>query len=281
MRIALSFMRSRAIATIALAILLGSARGADADPVMGRVLTAPTAWLPPSGAIVGTIGGTFGADNQSAGMFDVGIGLGGIASVDVGVDTDVRGCSMCDPGDSDAAPLWMGRAAFRIGARQDAWFRGMPALVIGLRNTFAAHGHTFGAARSTEAYLVASRSMGPIRVHAGVQATEAAHGARDAHLEPTIRPIMGFEWTPGIYPRSTLLGDVAWLPRMEPDDVRMKWMVGVGVRYQALWWGSIELAVRLREDDGLSQPTALVRLNGVLSPRSQRDRDGQKNRLAK
>jgi hypothetical protein len=265
----------------ALAILAGSARGASADPVMGRVLTAPTAWLPPSGAIVGTVGGTFGTDYQSAGMFDVGIGLGGIASIDVGLDSDIRGCTLCDPMEGDTSPLWMGRAAFRMGARQDAWFRGMPALVIGLRNTFATRGHTFGAARSTDAYLVASRTLGPVRVHAGAQVTEAAYGARTAHLEPTVRPIMGFEWTPGMYPRSTLLFDFAWLPQMEPDDVRMKWMGGLGVRYQALAWGSIELAVRFREDEGLSQTTALVRLNGVFARRTPGDRDAKKNSLAK
>ncbi len=266
---------------LALAILVGSARGAGADPVMGRVLTAPTAWLPASGAVVGTVGGTFGAENQSAGMFDIGIGLGGIASIDVGLDTDLRGCTICDTADGDAAPLWMGRAAFRMGARQDAWFRGMPALALGLRNTFATHGHAFGRARATDAYLVASRSMGPVRLHAGVQATEAAYGARDAHLDPTLRPIAGLEWTPSVYPRSTLLADVAWVPQMELDDVRMKWMGGLGVRYQALAWGSIELAVRFREDDGLGKTTALVRLNGVFAKRTERERGGSKNRLAK
>lgn len=261
----------------ALAILLGSARGAGADPVMGRVLTAPTAWLPPSGAIVGTIG----SDHRGAGTFDVGIGLGGIASIDVGLDTDVRGCSVCDPSDGDSAPLWMGRAAFRMGARQDAWFRGMPALVIGLRNTFATHGHTFGAARSTDAYVVASRSLGQVRLHVGAQVTEAAYGAREVHLDPTLRPIIGFEWTPPIYPRSTLIGDFVWTPMMQPDAIRMKYMGGLGVRYQAVWWGSVELGVRFREDEGLAQTTALVRLNGVLSKRNPRDRDATKNRLAK
>jgi len=276
MRIALTLVRSRALAT-SVAILLGSARGAVADPVMGRVLTAPTAWLPPSGAIVGSIG----SDHRGAGTFDIGIGLGGIASVDFGVDTDLRGCTqvpVCDPVDGDASPLWMGRAAFRIGARQDAWFRGMPALVLGLRNTFASHGHTFGEARSTDAYAVASRSLGSVRVHVGAEVTEAAYGAREAHLEPTLRPIAGFEWTPAIYPRTSLLADITWVPRMEPDDVKLEWLAGWGVRYQALWWGSIELAVRHREDEGLSQSTVLIRLNAILAPRSSRDRDVQKNR---
>ena len=262
---------------LALAILVGSARGAGADPVMGRVITAPTAWLPPSGAIVGTIG----SDHRGAGTLDVGIGLGGIASIDLGLDTDLRGCTQCDPIEGDASPLWMGRAAFRMGARQDAWFRGMPALVIGLRNTFATHGHTFGAARSTDAYLVASRSLGSIRLHVGAEVTEAAYGTRAARLPPTLRPLAGFEWTPAIYPRTTLLADIVWVPRMEPDDVQLEWLAGWGVRYQALWWGSVELAVRHREDEGLSQSTVLIRLNGVLAPKGSRERDGQKNRLAK
>lgn len=264
-------MRRALILAIA---ILGSARGADADPVLGRVLTAPTAWLPPSGAVVGTIG----SDHRGAGTFDLGIGLGGLASVDVGLDTDLRGCTICDPIEGDAKPLWMGRAAFRIGARQDAWFRGMPALTLGVRNTFATHGHTFGAARSTDAYVVASRSIGSVRVHAGAQLTEAAYGSRAAHLEPTIRPIAGFEWTPAIYPRTSLLADVAWVPKMEPDDVTTEWVAGWGVRYQALWWGSIELAVRHREDEGLAQSTVLIRVNGVLVPRNSRDREARKKR---
>jgi hypothetical protein len=259
---------------LAFAILVGSARGAVADPVMGRVLTAPTAWLPPSGAIVTTIG----SDHRGAGTFDVGIGLGGIASIDVGLDTDLRGCTMCDPIEGDAKPLWMGRAAFRMGARQDAWFRGMPALVIGLRNTFGTAGETFNGGRSTDAYLVASRSLGSVRVHVGAEVTEAAYGARKAHLDPMLRPIAGFEWTPAIYPRTSLLADIAWVPRMQPDDVKMEWLAGWGVRYQALWWGSIELAVRHREDEGLSQSTVLIRLNALIAPKSTRDRDVQKKR---
>lgn len=261
------------IAFVAFAILLGSARGAVADPVMGRVLTAPTAWLPPSGAVVGTLG----TDHRGAQTYDFGIGLGGIASIDVGLDTDLRRCAMCDPIEGDAKPLWMGRAAFRMGVRQDQWFRGMPALVLGFRNTFAAYGgDDYKEARASEAYLVASRSLGSVRVHVGAQATEAAYGARTVHLEPTVRPIAGFEWTPGIYPRTTLLADIAWVPKMQPDDVKMEWLAGWGVRYQALWWGSIELAVRHREDEGLQQSTVLVRLNGVLAPRNQRDRDAKK-----
>jgi hypothetical protein len=38
------------------------------------------------------------------------------------------------------------------------------------------------------------------------------------------------------------------------------------VRYQALTWGAVELAVRAREGEDFSQARVMVRLDGVLSP---------------
>ncbi|MBL9017953.1 MAG: hypothetical protein JNL83_27450 [Myxococcales bacterium] len=241
---------------------LGAARGASADakdpadPSIGRVLTAPTAWLPEQGSLVAT-GGT---DRRGDSTLLVAYGLG-IASVELGMDTDVRGCTTCD-GDLKGEALWMGRAAFRLGARQDAWFPGMPALVLGVRTTFAARGHTFGAARATDAYVVGSRVVGPVRLHAGANVSDA--GYRGIELGPTLRPLAGFEWTPAPYPKTSVLGDVMWIPKLEPDRVSLEWVAGWGVRYQALRWGSIELAVRHRQDEGLQESTVLVRVNGVF-----------------
>lgn len=245
--------------SIILLVALGISRGAAADPTMPRVLTAPTAWMPEQGGVVGTAG----IDRRGDGSATLVLGLG-IASVEVGADTDVRGCVTCD-GDRKGDALYLGRAAFKIGAPQDAWFPGMPALAFGVRNTFAARGHTFGAARATEAYLVASRVMGPIRLHLGGALTDA--GYRGIELSPTIRPFAGLEWTPAPYPRTSVVADVMWLPRLEPARVELEWLAGWGVRYQALSWGSIELAVRHRQDEGLQESTVLVRLNGVWSPR--------------
>jgi hypothetical protein len=42
------------------------------------------------------------------------------------------------------------------------------------------------------------------------------------------------------------------------------------VRYQALDWGSIELAVRHREGDDLSGSTVMVRVNGTAGFRRRR-----------
>lgn len=247
-----------------LLVVIGTTRVAAADPVLGRVLTAPTAWLPPQGAVVGTAG----IDRRGDGSFVLGLGLG-IASVELGTDTDVRGCTTCE-GVPRGDARWLGRAAFRLGARQDAWFPGMPALVLGVRNTFAARGHTLGGARVTDAYLVASRTTGPVRLHVGATLTDGGHG--DVTLGPTLRPLAGFEWTPAPYPRTTVLADVMWVPRLEPDRVQLEWLAGWGVRYQAMSWASIELAVRHRQDEGLQESTVLVRVNGVWAPRQARRR---------
>lgn len=246
-----------------LLVVLASVRGAAADPVLGRVLTAPTAWLTPAGAVVGTAG----SDHRGAGSVSVGYGLGGLAAVELGTDTDVRG------GDTDPSGLWLGRAGFRLGAGQDAWFAGMPAVVVGVRTTFAARGHTYGRARATEAYLVGSRVLGPTRLHLGVAAIDGgfgdqqAGGSDGARLGTQVRPLAGLEWTPPIYPRTSILADVMWVPRLEPDQARLEWVAGWGVRYQALRWGSIELAVRHRQGEGLGDSTVMIRLNGVMTPR--------------
>jgi hypothetical protein len=70
-----------------------------------------------------------------------------------------------------------------------------------------------------------------------------------------------------MYPRSSLLGDIAWQPEL--DAVRgpaLGWVLGVGVRYQAFSWASIELAVRARQGDDLGGSTVLVRVNAATRP---------------
>src|SRR2546421_3515031 len=98
-----------------------------------------------------------------------------------------------------------------------------------------------------------------------------ARHSPDTRMGTTVRPLGGLEVTPPQYPKTTLMGDIAWLPRYQPDDPATmlsgntpEWLIGWGVRYQALTWGSIELDVRHRQDEGLSDSTVMVRVNGVL-----------------
>ena len=237
---------------LAAAIALALAAPAAADPVIGHVLTAPTAWLPRAGSAYGTAG----LDHRGDGSIVVGYGLGGIASIELGADSDVRTCAMppCDT-DNLATPRLLPRAAFRMGARQDAWFAGQPAVALGVSVNP-------GDARANEAYVVASRAVAPVRLHAGAAVLNARDGG-GAAMGMRVRPLGGLEWTPPQYPKTSLLVDIAWLPRFEMPKPALEWVLGWGVRYQALTWGSIELDVRHRQNEGLGGSTVMVRVNGV------------------
>jgi hypothetical protein len=249
-----------------LAALALTARSAAADPAEARLLTAPTAWLPPAGALTASAAIEQSVEYRGDGAALVGFGLGGLAAIELGADTEVRTCTSCvDP----ANARWFPRASFRIGARQDAWFRGMPALALGVKNTFATPGFGgFQRPRVTEAYVVASRAIGRVSAHAGVMAIAASFG--DLELQPVLRPIAGLELRPPGWPKSTFIADVAWTTRLElepePSERRgpqLEMMIGGGARYQFFRWASIELGFRVPQEEGLANGKVMVRLNGV------------------
>ena len=266
-----------AIAIALAGVVLGAPDRAGADAVPGasltesRVFTAPTAWLTPEGAITGSAGldasSLVRPDHHGDGHLIVGYGLGGLAAVELGIDTDVRACAGCDvQPDQRPVAIWLARAAFRLGAPQDAWVRGMPAVALGVRTT-AGSGNTragalsFPEPRVSEAYIDASRALGPVRLHAG--AIAIAPGFGDRTLRPQVRPLGGLEWTPAQYPRTSLMGDFSYSARLETAAPVTEWVAGWGVRYQALRWASIELAVRHRDDEALRDSTVLLRVNGI------------------
>jgi hypothetical protein len=246
--------RCAVVITCALARVAAADPAAPPPPVLlDHVLTAPTAWLPEAGTLVGWAG----LDHHGDGSIDVGYGLGGLAAIDAGADTDVRaGTAGCGTG--CASPITLGRVGFRLGARPDAAFAGSPAVVVGTRVTFAGDGH-----RVTDLYVVASRALGPLRIHAGADAFDARASSDATPLGATVRPTFGIELTPPQYARTTLLADIAWLPRFDGATTSVEYLAGGGVRYQALSWGAIELDVRAREGEGLGDARVLVRLDGV------------------
>ncbi len=240
----------RALTCIALA-----ARVAAADPALGRVVTAPTAWLPEAG----TAYGSAQLDHRGDGAIAAGLGLGDLAAVELAEDSDVRRCETTCPGAQHAIPIRQGRATFRLGARQDAWFAGQPALVLGVAESV---GGSTGV-QVGQAYVVASRTLGPLTAHAGGELLDARAYGSAPRLGTTLRPLGALELTPPQYPRTTLMIDLAWLPVVQADRASTEWLIGWGVRYQALAWGAIELDVRHREGEGLAASTVFVRVNGV------------------
>lgn len=248
----------RALSALTVAAVIAAPPAAAADPVGSRVLTAPTAWLAPAELRWAMLG----IDHRRDGAVIAGYGLGGLAELELGADTDLRACTDCT---ARPVPLWLGRAAFRIGARQDAWFAGMPAVALGVRTSFAARDRAVHGARASDAYAVASRDLGVVRLHAGVDALAATV---DGHASAAaLRPLAGLELHPPMYPRSSLVGDIAWVPELDAArGATLRWLIGVGARYQAFSWATIELAVRARQGEELGGATVMVRLLIVSRP---------------
>src|SRR5688572_28783276 len=84
---------SATLATLAagLAAMPAAAEPARARVLGSRVLGAPTAWLPEAGAASATLG----IDHRGDGMAIASYGLGDIAEVELGADSDVRACTDC------------------------------------------------------------------------------------------------------------------------------------------------------------------------------------------
>jgi hypothetical protein len=235
------------LARVAMLLVLVSA-SAHAEPAPPQVLHVPTAWLQPRD----TVHGSAGANHRGGGFLRLTGGLGGLADVDVEV-TDRYG------------ETWVGTAGLKVGASRRL-ASALVAAVVGFRRSFGAwqvgdaDADAMRDVEIAEAFAVASARVRGLRGHAGV-----AIWASDV-ASATARPFAGLEWTPPPYPKTTLLVDFSWAP---DDDGAVRWVGGWGVRYQALDWGSIELAVRHREGDDLDGATVLVRVAGVLALRKR------------
>jgi hypothetical protein len=233
-----------------LLIVAAIAGTAQARPVHDRVWLAPTAELPPEGDVVGAI------SLDRHGGFDMtgGYGFGGIAELEIAIaNSDAR---LCDP----CSPLERGTATFRVGAREDDLFEGAPALVLGVEAGFDAHASGLHA---TEAYVVATRHIDAVTLHAGVAATATGHDNSGATT--LVRPVGGIELIPPAFPKTTLLADVSWQPKFatvaamttSTSELAFAW----GVRYQTFPWLAVELAVR-HDASAFGDPDVLVRVTG-------------------
>jgi len=232
---------------LAILILAALPGLAHASPVHDRVLLAPTAEVPAAGDVIAS-----GAlDRHGAFALDAGYGLGGIAEVELALaDSDARGnCTT-----TECQPIELETAAFRFGEPEDAAFVGQPAVVLGVRATID-HG-----LRATTAYLVASRRIDLLSVHAGAELVTAGNvGAVDPPVR--VRPLAGVELRPPAFPKTTLLADLTWQPKFDTtatSELAFAW----GVRYQSLKWAAIELAVR-HDASSFGDPDVFVRVTGT------------------
>ena len=227
------------------------ATSAQARPVHDRVWLAPTAELPAEGDVLGALS----LDRHGGFDMTAGYGFGGIAELELAIaNSDAR---LCDP----CSPLERSTATFRVGAREDDLFAGAPALVLGVEAGFDAHASGLHA---TEAYVVATRHIAAVTLHAGVAATATGHD--NSAATTAVRPVAGVELIPPAFPKTTLLADVSWQPKFETpmpgtvtstSELAFAW----GVRYQTFPWLAVELAVR-HDASAFGDPDVLVRVTG-------------------
>ncbi len=240
------------VVTFVVLALVRAAHAQEAAPRGPRVVHVPTAWVLDRD----TAWGRAGVDHRGSGMADLTVALGGLAEVDAGLDDAIATCA-CGDG-RVLAPASLGMAGFKVGVARGRRGRGLGA-ALGFRRSLAA-----GTTAIAALYAAGSAELGGLRAHAGVMAWDARQADVALATAPRLRPFAALEWTPAPYPRTTLVGDLSWLPELDGHRVSLRWIAGWGVRYQALAWGSIELAVRHRGGDDLGGSTVLVRVNGRL-----------------
>lgn len=264
---------TRALAVL-FVVLAGTAATAEPAtvpraPTAPRVVHAPTAWLQPAGQLhVG-----LGTSHRLAPSVSAAFGLGDVAELDVDVSDRLIECAGCGE-ERDQTNLFAATALFKMGAATSAARDWRLGTALGFRKVFATRTVTAGGRdaelEAAQLYLVGGGrwrgAAGVLELHAGAELFDARHGdARIEHtLARTVRPTAGLMWTPPPYPRTTMVVDVSWAPEVKDGPPRLAWLVGWGVRYQALRWGAIELVVRQREDEALGDSTVMVRVAGAL-----------------
>ncbi len=254
-------MSTLGLALATLLVVAGPAR-AEAPWVAPTVITIPTAWTQPGTALYASLGGDhrFGTSARAT------VGYARLVEVDVGGDGLVTSCAPCDGTAREATPTQLATAGWKLAVRPTARL----ALAGGLRVPLPGG----DGRRAASAFAIASLRLGPAALHAGASTWASRHRGEDGAaiaLAPSasVRPLVGLEWTPRIYPRTTLGADLQWLPELGPTPATTgaRWSFAWGVRYRALPWSAVELAVRHREGDALGDATVMVRLAAVLSAR--------------
>lgn len=289
-------VRNLAPYALALAMGLAGATGqASAEPAPAkvvpppRVIHVPTARMLPAGKIHAT-----GGANHKKGVSAIFTGgLAGVAELEVGLSDELQTCvsdgnGPCT-GPEDRKHVYPLVAGFKVGVNQGTWAKYQPAIALGYRKTFGGKALSWGTDGSVldpryklaQLYLVASLDVGAgLSFHGGASLWAARH---DSAVTPgeeidlpgpnpnagkvsgqTLCALGAMEYTPSLYPKTTMMIDVACAVDLEAANSTLRLLAGLGARYQALDWGSIELDVRYREGDGLAGMVVMVRINGVF-----------------
>jgi hypothetical protein len=256
---------STAVLALSMCAASALARADDGGPLAPRVYHVPTAWLRPHASVTATVG----ANHRGGAIAAVVAGLGDIAEVDVAILDHVVACAVCGGDDRETAQTRTATALFKLGLGPGRLARWQPAAALGFRRSLGGLERQVGGSafdpELAQIYLVFSWRVSRLELHLGGElwdATSRPGGLALDDLAPSeqVRPFAGASWRSRRYPRTSLLLDVAWVPELRDPAPQLTWLAGFGVRYQALSWASVELAVRGRERDA-ENLTAFLRFN--------------------
>jgi hypothetical protein len=243
---------SASLATLGAGNACAQGAPTEAEP---RVFHVPTAWIQPDQAATATLG----LNHHGEPFADATVGLGGIAQI---------GLQLSD----DSEQLSIPTGLFQVAVPPDKLWSWQPAVALVYRRSFAVPAQTLDGVRidpsTARLSLVASLHLGSLALHAGADlwdasvAGAAAGTALDAQpLTDQLRPLAGLEWRPSLYPRTTVLADLAWAPDFSSQPIALRWLASTGVRYAVTNWADVELGVQVREGEGLRGTAVLLRIS--------------------
>jgi hypothetical protein len=262
---------SIATATITLCVLIAGSASAEppAPPQAPQVYHVPTAWLQPHAGVYGTAG----ANHRGGTTVSVTAGLGNIAELDISISDRFVMCGTCEGDSRETQEAYIASAKFKVGVDQGVIARHAPAMALGFRRSL------YGAERETEGmllqpefgemYLAVSYHVARLELHLGAELWDALSdedgpALHEKPLSDQVRPFGGLSYRPARYPRTSMMIDFGWVPEFRVVGPELEWIGGIGVRYQALSWGSVELAVRARENGAIEDAVAFLRFNGTF-----------------
>ncbi len=215
------------------------------------VLATPTAHLLPAAMIYSSTsidtGGGFGTSLK--------VGLGDVGEFGVATTDRIRFVSTAGDPAETVQPLVM--ASFKMGVAEDRLFDQQPALALGFQKSFQNRFNNYDL-RVAAIELMASKTIGPVSVHAGGIFWDASMDdtirdtsvvLHDHGTKRQIRPIAGLEAEP--LKNAQLLIDLYWVPLFDPtqsnasEQIALRPSLSWGVRYKVGSSVSIESGVRV------------------------------------
>lgn len=223
-----------------------------AIPDLPQVLTAPTGRILPAAYIYSRSSVDTGGGLAS----ELRVGLGDVGEFGVATTDLVRARRGTDTPPERIAPYLL--ASFRLGVKENQFFKHQPAASIGFRKSFEAK--KLGASsRVAELNVVMSKRFAEVvAVHAGITFWDASLNDgtgettfhEEAQIKDQLRPVLGIEFRPKS--DAEILIDYSYAPSFcysacTEKRFRLDPILSWGVRYLVADWIHIEAGVRVQD----------------------------------